>query len=208
MAVSIPMKLPRVPEDVQEILETFGFNSSKLDRGVVLAGGSVRRMLMGEAMFAADYDLFFKDSIFLEDSVTINEVANFLLARDYECINSTEWADSYRKGGITIQLCHINRYNHIEGLFSKFDLTMSQFAYDGQFVYYKEQAFADAVSRTIRRTSAPLYSPASTFSRILRFYSLGYKFSLAGILSFLEESKTFDETDPILTIGGDSQCPE
>lgn len=139
-------------------------------QGPWLAGGAIRRVVMGETTIKSDFDLFFRDAAQFEAAHVAMLEMGFRAVRGNESnvvfIREVEFNGDKVK--LIVQLIRIRFYESPEALLDEFDFTICQFAYDGNEMICSAYALWD-VSR--RRISVHRISFAVASVRRLMKYS-------------------------------------
>lgn len=176
-------------EDAQLEELTRGFAraglSSCIDDGLCwIAGGFVRRWIDGTDVLASDIDLFFPGP----DNKL--EVENRLLELGYEekfrCPENK--LTTFVREGIKVQ-CIANRYyGGPRECISTFDLTVSMFAVDHEFLYCGPRALVDLNSRALVFNILPY--PFATMRRLLKYAQDGFWLPQETSQDFVEAVRT------------------
>jgi len=101
-----------------------------------IAGGAAREMILGKE-FTADVDVFFRTTETFEKwSTHFSQPNRPVKDTDYALTYTLPYGDNT----IDVQLVHWNFWKDLEEVFSDFDITLTQFAWDGYNIYYTEEA--------------------------------------------------------------------
>ncbi len=144
------------------------------NQSIVLAGGAVRRMVENNQE-ESDYDLFMFGDTKLE------YVEEALRADNYEFIRGTEHHREYVQAisGRKVQLITNWRYKDIADLFSFFDFTICQCAFDGNSLYFGDYSLFDIARKRLVINRIQFFH--SSLRRMLKYGNQGY-YACAGTL--------------------------
>lgn len=148
------------------------------DEGPWLAGGALRRTLLGKAL-ESDLDFFFRDA------EQLAEFARALEARGLVLVRETEHHLHYRGDagdGVPrdYQLIRFQFYTHAHAVIDSFDFTLCQFVTDGNLLTCGPTSLWDAARK--RLVLHRLTFPVSTMRRLLKYQKQGF-YACAGCLS-------------------------
>lgn len=144
-----------------------------LFQGPWLAGGTVRRMVMGENVDVADLDYFFSDYFSWEMACTkIERVADARL--------KTAQATTYRipigDGESQIVQCiKKNWYSNVIDLMKSFDFRVCQFFSDGVNIIFPEKALTDAQSKRLCIAHKGEIHTEAMYARLSKYLKYGYR---------------------------------
>lgn len=146
--------------------------------GPWIAGGAVRRTLLGEPL-ESDVDIFFRDPEQLEAFRT------FLVSRDLALVRETAHHVHYRGDvgdGVArdYQLIRFQFYLDAAAVIDSFDFTICQFVTDGDRLIAGETALWDLARK--RLVLHRLTFPVSTMRRLLKYQKQSF-YACAGCLS-------------------------
>ena len=141
-----------------------------------LAGGAIRRTLMGMDL-NSDYDFFFRS----ED--TLVRYAKALEKKGAKKTKQTEHQITYvidiDNKPRTIQLIKIKYYLSAEEVIDTFDFTITQFAYDGEYLYCGDYSLWDLGRK--RLALHKLTYGVATMRRLLKYTNQGFT-ACAGVM--------------------------
>jgi hypothetical protein len=140
--------------------------------GPWLAGGTVRRMLMGERVDVADLDFFFPDHSTLQRACKqIERVANAELY--------TPRASTYRvpvgDGSQIVQFIRKSYYDSLVDVMKSFDFRACQFFTDGETVVFPELALEDAQNKRLRIAYKGELHIEGMLSRLHKYTEYGFR---------------------------------
>jgi hypothetical protein len=137
----------------------------RLEKGVWIAGGSVRGLVFNEEY--GDIDIFF------DSEETYEEVKVILEGKGAVKIRQKEYLDEYEYGGAKIQLSRYEYFPTLQSVLDGFDFTITRFGCDTQLnTLFNQSDFRDVVDKTLR--PAVFANPIIVFMRILKFKKKGY----------------------------------
>lgn len=172
--------LSRSFNDINELdLIRFINNIPMLGKGVWLAGGAIRRTLMGYKNVESDFDLFFETPEIKDDYIKSIENDGAILKRKND-LNAC-----YEYKGFIIQCIHVKYYKDPMEILDSFDYTICQFATDGKTLYYNPLALYDLGRK--RLVIHKVTYPVATLRRLLKYVSQGF-YACSGCLFNLLES--------------------
>lgn len=153
-----------------------------LTDGVWIAGGAIRRTLIGD-LLTSDFDFFFRDK------ETLDTYRKSLFDKGAKETRKTDHQETYtitiaEKPRI-IQLIKINFYVDIESVLDSFDFTISQFAYDGTNLICGEYSLWD-LSRH-RLALHKLTYGVATMRRLIKYTNQGFT-ACAGVMQSILEA--------------------
>lgn len=175
-----------------------------------IAGGAVRRTIQGLPL-ETDIDLFFVSEshmkeylelfkekhgeMVIEDSIVEN-ANNITLEIDTSKFDtmdeSLDREDYYLRDKYTIQLITIYAKD-MDSTLKRFDFTISQFGYDGEYLYVGELSLYDLERKRLNFNAISRSNPVVTFRRILKYSQQGY-YACSGLLStFMKEYQNHPE---------------
>jgi hypothetical protein len=156
------------------------------DGGIWLAGGAIRRTLIGD-LLTSDFDFFFES----EDK--FKSYKNSLLGKGAKEINKNDHQESYEitinEKRRIIQLIKINYYKSAEEVIDSFDFTITQFAYDGINLICGEHSLWDLSRRKLALHR--LTYGIATMRRMIKYTKQDFT-ACAGVMQQLLESVASD----------------
>lgn len=165
------MKIPDGPgkDELEQIMKFIP--KLNLMSGPWIAGGAVRRLVMGESLQGGDVDIFFP-------SYTEFGNAKSLLDKNAKLEIKTNHALTYLVdvGGFQIKCQIINRrtYVDIAKLFSDFDFSVCQFATDGECIAYPPESLQDLKERRLRFSENGKGADRTSPSRLVKYCMYGF----------------------------------
>jgi hypothetical protein len=156
------------------------------EKGPWLAGGAVRRLLIGDPL-TSDFDFFF------HDETQLNEFAKALKDKGAKETAKTEHQITYSltiedKPRI-IQLIKIGYYISPNEVLDSFDFTISQFLYDGTNLYCGTHSLWDLARR--RLALHKLTFGVATMRRLIKYTKQGFT-ACAGVMQSILEAVVND----------------
>lgn len=159
-----------------------------------IAGGAIRRAIMGEKSVGSDIDLFFLDER------TFDVFYNVLsLNKDlFELVSNTENNACFKWNGIPVQLVKkfVKDSNGIEDILNEFDFTICQFAVsycDLDTLYAGDMALFDLARR--RLVVNKITYPVASLRRMIKYTKQGFYACSGTLKTFLKVSKDIDLED-------------
>lgn len=134
-------------------------------KGPWLAGGSVRKFLDNK-INEADYDIFFPDR------EVFTGWCNDLTGRGATLVSESNLNQTFDYHGWKIQAIHYDMQSTLIKTMNRFDMAMCQCGFDGELLYWSDQAILDIKEKAITFTNAddPIYS----INRAIKFSREGY----------------------------------
>lgn len=150
--------------------------------GVWLAGGALRRTLIGD-LLTSDFDFFFngEESLKAFKKSLISRGAREISKTDHQETLVIEIARKQR----TIQLVKIGYYETAEQLIDSFDFTITQFAYDGEVLTCGKFSLWDLSRR--RLALHKLTYGVATMRRLIKYTNQNFT-ACAGVMQSILES--------------------
>jgi hypothetical protein len=156
----------------------------EITEGVWLAGGALRRTLIGQNL-DSDIDFFFKGKTHLD------HFRAYLRQLGATKKNETQHQETFLltpegwEEPIEVQLIKIGYYEDVEALLDSFDFTCTQFAYDGRNLYAGEYSLWD-ISRKRLAVHKITYAVAS-MRRLIKYSNQGFTVCAGCMAEFLTE---------------------
>lgn len=179
--------ISRYVNDVEEV-ELYKALSGLPDigEGVWLAGGAIRRTLIGKKL-DSDFDFFFKsEDHFKRYSKALKELGGV----------ETRKTDTNETYSITIgskpyivQLIKISYYSNPVAVIDSFDFTITQFAYDGESLYCGKHSLWDLSRRKLALHK--LTYGVSTMRRLIKYTNQGFT-ACSGVMQSILQSVVDD----------------
>lgn len=138
---------------------------NSLPEGVFLAGGAVRRMIMGETT-SPDYDFFFS-SLDALDNFQI-----FIISREFEETGKNDRCITYEKDNIKIQLIYFSYFDSPEDLLNSFDYTICQFVISNRTLHTGNFSLWDLGRK--RLVVNKITFPVASLRRLLKYTNQGF----------------------------------
>jgi hypothetical protein len=164
--------------------------------GPWIAGGSLRRLVIGQDPLEADVDYFFKDQAQYDEWVKemralpdVRETGKTDHAISFEAVvtastslsrgkdldgseNDAEFEVQPKIVVVKVQGIHLQYYANIEAVLDSFDFTITQLGYDGQNLVVGDHTLWDLARR--RLALHRLTHGVSTVRRLLKYSSQGF----------------------------------
>lgn len=143
-----------------------------LFQGPWLAGGNVRRMLMGERVDTADLDYFFNE--YHQYNTACKKIE-----RVADAVLWTSRASTYRvplgdKSQI-VQFINKSYFGNVIDLMKSFDFRVCQFFTDGNNIMFPEKAFEDAKNMRLRIAYGGELHTEGLYSRLHKYTQYGFR---------------------------------
>lgn len=159
-------------------------------RGPWIAGGAVRRTLTGEDL-STDYDYFFHSQEqykeFIEDAIGLGSVLKGSNDKNTSMVFPADYTHVHLAGTavtavdeLKVQAIKFRFYESIDEVLDSFDYTLSQFGFDGSYVYASDFALWDVARKKI--VPHKITYGTSSLRRLLKYGAQGYT-ACAGALS-------------------------
>ena len=146
--------------------------------GPWLAGGSVRRILMGDRQ-DSDYDFFFSSPKQLKDFVEEIVKGGGVLVRE------NDFNKTFLIHGKKVQAIHHRFYSTLGHVLDSFDFTICQFGYDGHRLLIGVVSPFDAATKHLVPTT--ITYAVSSVRRIVKYTKQGFYICSGGIASLLSQ---------------------
>lgn len=170
--------LSRQMNDIEDtdLMKFIKITPSLSENGVWLAGGAIRRTLLGEKEIQSDYDMFFANEKQKQDYIDllIRDGAEIKIQNDFN--TTLLWRNN------KVQAIHINYYNSPEEVLDSFDYTICQFLTDGNNLYTGEFSLWDLGRQ--RLTVHKITYPIASTRRLIKYTSQKF-YACAGCLQSL-----------------------
>jgi hypothetical protein len=172
----------------------------------LIAGGSVRKSIMGEELGTSDIDIFFKSSRDLTNATKQIVDLGCEVKRHPNCNGVKIYPRNHSIGesdGLYLQLITKECYPNMEELISKFDFTVCQFGYTNGTYFYTNEAMADEKSKQLRYTQ--FSKQEVNVTRYAKYLTLGYtptisafdKIFITGRRKLYGSSESISEADEL-----------
>lgn len=153
-----------------------------------LAGGALRRTLIGQPL-DSDFDFFFKnkDARLIWENALLDMGAKKISHNDHQKTFILDLAldeETEELETVKIQLITIDYYNFVQDLLDSFDFTITQFAYDGKYLYCGEYSLWDLARRRLA-VHKITYGVAS-MRRLIKYTNQGFTACQGCLTQFLE----------------------
>lgn len=180
-------KLGKVLNDLVDVADPLA--SPIGPNGPWVGAGSLRRLVRGEDPLGADIDFFFRD----EEQLAAFET---LLARNGYSLSKVtthhkEYTKLVDKKEVLVQCIFFKYYHNVDEVIDSFDFTISQFAYDGRYLYTGDYTLFDT-GRSRLQVHKVTY-PVSTVRRMLKYGKQGYTICNGTIATVLNSMVTQPE---------------
>ena len=173
--------------------------------GPWIAGGAVRRLMLGQDLIDADIDVF--RSTDSKRDAYLSELDKVGLSKFV-----TEMATTYKmKHGDDIQKVQVitgRLHNTVETLLDDFDFTVCQFATDGNYIVYLNTAKDDLENGILRKSENARKNNPGILKRFIKYANYGYQ-AVAGLMPYVmnaEATKHFKSSS--VGIASVSQAPD
>jgi len=167
-----------IKRSFQEFCDRSGADTTEIERvwkatkhgGVWLGGGALRRTLIGMPL-DSDFDFFFRD----EDTFKSWESS---LPNSMTKVRETKHHTEYKgviKGSdipVVIQAIKFKYYEDTQSVLDSFDYTITQFAYQGDWLYTTPEALWDLGRK--RLALHRVTYPVATMRRMLKYCNQGF----------------------------------
>lgn len=138
--------------------------------GPWIAGGAVRRAMLGESLTVGDIDVFF-------DCRLKHKIAIADMARQATLVFESQYAKSYEleieDKIYKVQLIIRREYQDVKYLFQDFDFTVCQFAFGGDQVITTERAWTDLNNKTL--AIGGRMTGSNVVNRAMKYMTYGYE---------------------------------
>lgn len=156
-----------------------------------IAGGHVRRWINEERLDESDIDLFFKSSADKSATEMLIEGSELGFKCTFRCPEGKLTSYTLERGDappIALQCISPQYYEDPFHTIDTFDLTVSQFGWDGEFIYMGTSSLLDLSNKVMVLHSLPY--PAATMRRLTKYAKSGF---------WLPEETALDFMHAILT---------
>jgi hypothetical protein len=159
--------------DKTDLMEFIKITPSLGVNGAWLAGGAIRRTLLGEKEINSDYDMFFANEKQKNDYVDllVRDGGEIKIKNDFN--TTLLWRD--RK----VQAIHIDYYNSPQEVINSFDYTICQFITDGKTLFTGEFSLWDLARK--RLSVHKITYPVASQRRLIKYTQQGF-YACAGCL--------------------------
>lgn len=145
---------------------------------IMIAGGSVRKALVGEPLGTSDYDVFFKNKSDYTKALEHMLANNIHVSRHPNCASFTitKHNDFVKvPDNLYIQLIDKEWHSGLEGLLASFDFTVCQFAYKNRQISYPIKALEDHHLNVLELTSEYATGKRAVSDvRTCKYMAMGY----------------------------------
>lgn len=182
--------------DFHEFCARSGCNTDEVDRinkaignGAWLAGGAIRRTLIGHAL-DSDFDFFFKSAEALE-AWEANLPVTLRLVRETE--HHKHWRGAVEGSDlpVDIQAIRFRFYDSAESVIDSFDYTVTMFCLDGEQLVTTPYALWDLGRKKL--AVHKISYPVATMRRLLKYTKQGYTACAGCLQSILKETAASPE---------------
>lgn len=149
---------------------------------VWIAGGALRRMLVGQSIYDGDIDLFFPNKECFENIEQLLKSKGFVPSTQSKFQNTLQ--KTFNDNIVNIQLVNFEYHPSIEATINRFDFTVCQIAYDGSDIIVSPRALYDipakriiinnisyptlALRRFIKYSNQDFFVPENTLKEMLK----------------------------------------
>lgn len=186
---SKPEKFASEGADVFPLKQVFGKVKEVLSKSArfkdakfFIAGGAVRRAAFGEE--PADYDFFF------EDIDVLNYVTSNISSVGGVFVRQSNYSETYLLDTPIINMA-TSRVQFIAGetgtmekVLGNFDIVAAQWAFDGELIYYTQEAYQDSFEKLINYNNIKF--PGTVLNHTIRYVSNGFHIELHAIRTLLD----------------------
>jgi len=169
------------PNELMEVISGLPF-ALDMKTGPWIAGGAIRRALLGQGCGGSDIDLFFANSEQLAKSASQIEGIGGKVARKTE--HATDYALTIEEIEYRIQFIGIAFYESPAAILDSFDFTICQFVTDGNRLGVGEYALWDLARK--RLVLHKLTYAVASMRRFLKYTKQGFTACTGMMASFLE----------------------
>lgn len=165
------------------------------DEGPWVAGGAVRRTMTGEPL-TSDIDFFFRSNRqynnFLEEAMSLgtklissNDMnVSMVLPADYSTLH-LQGTPKTAQEELKVQAIKFRYYESLEQVIDSFDFTLSQFGFDGEYIYMSDFALWDVARKKI--VPHKITYATSSLRRLLKYGAQGFSVCSGGLSEILEQ---------------------
>jgi hypothetical protein len=170
---------PEKTHSLFSLLDELKAIKNMLGNGVWIAGGAIRKTILGEAL-NTDVDFFFGSSEILEKfkAEIIDYGAELQHKTDHQ--ETYVYNSSALEGEVKLQLVKIDYYKDVESLLNSFDFTICQFAYDGENLYCGKYSLWDLSRKRLAIHKITYAIPS--MRRIIKYSKQGF-YACSGFLA-------------------------
>jgi len=134
--------------------------------GPWIAGGSIRTTLENRQL-ETDVDYFVASTSQVEDLE--NALVDRGWTKTFSTVNAFTFSHPYRVYKVQIIL---RKYHNIDDMLENFDITVSQFAWDGSHIHYGKDTFDHFTTKQL--VFNVLQNPYGTMKRMIKYVKYGY----------------------------------
>jgi len=146
------------------------FLDLSMDGGPWLAGGAVRKVLLGQTIGQSDWDIWFKSAEQFSRAETLMHQLGASVAHSSE--NAISFKCEYDGTFHNVQLIRRRYFERPEQVIGQFDFTICQLLTDGNTILMGDDTALDLDSKTIRLGSSPMQN--YVISRLIKYMVYGY----------------------------------
>jgi hypothetical protein len=168
--------------ELTEVIKGLPFTLS-MQGGPWIAGGAVRRTLLGEGVSSSDIDLFFADAEQLAKTASALEGIGAKLGKKSE--HAKEYMAKIGDAEYRLQLISIGFYANAPAVLDSFDFTICQFATDGEVLVAGDYALWDLGRK--RLAIHKLTYAVASLRRVLKYTGQGFTACSGMMTDFLEQ---------------------
>jgi hypothetical protein len=162
--------------DETDLMNFIKITPSLSKDGIWLAGGAIRRTLLGNKKVDSDYDIFFANEQQKKDYVDLLVRDGGTITNHNDFNTALNWRD--RK----VQAIHINYYSSPEEVLDSFDYTICQFLTDGKTLFTGEYSLWDLARKKL--AVHKITYPVASTRRMIKYTNQGF-YACAGCLQSL-----------------------
>lgn len=161
-------------------------NENRVNSKIWLAGGAIRRTIMGQSLERADLDFFF------ENQDAFNDFHSTMISG--ECNENTKviekqnnWTYKNSFLGYDVQAICFQYYDSPDSLINEFDYTICQFATDGDWVWTGDMSLWDSARKRLRPNKITM--PVASLRRLLKYTNQGFYACNGCLVNLLKAAK-------------------
>lgn len=157
------------------------------ENGPWLAGGALRRTILGQDLEKSDFDFFFHDAEQMEKFCKELQgcAAEVLLLSQNEKNRTYLLKDNDGKPNLKVQAVFVNYYESAKDLLDTFDFTLCQLVYDGEDLICGDYSLWDIGRR--RLVPHKITFGVSSLRRIIKYTKQGFTICGGGLAEILNQ---------------------
>ena len=164
-------------------------NDNRVGSRIFLAGGAIRRTVMGQSIDGADLDFFFENEQAFNDfhmSMTNGE------GNENVKVTERQFNNTYQNNvlGYEVQAIKFKWYESPDALLDEFDYTLCQFATDGDLCYTGAMTLWDVARKRVRPHKISM--PVASLRRLLKYTNQGFYACNGALVELLNAARAAD----------------